>query len=173
VPVTGGIPQSGDSRPVPDPTALTTEQLHREIGALREFVLGEVRHVREISQTKFEAVSTRTAEQKTDTKDALDAALQAAKDAIALQTEAADKAVAKSETAVAKQIENLQTQLDKIISALTDKVDDLRDRVRTLETDKTSTREGSSRNTTVIQVVIAAVVLIVMVVVAANTLTST
>lgn len=134
-------------RPVPDPTVLTTEQLHREIAALREFVLGEIRHVGEMNIEKFTAVGAqfesvndkfrdvamRTAEQKTDTKDALDAALQAAKDAVSLQTEASDKAIAKSEAATTKQIDALAVLVDKSADATTEKIVDLKSRLDKLE----------------------------------------
>jgi hypothetical protein len=133
-------PASGELKPVPDPTFLTTQNLLREIAGLREFVLGEIGHVREISQTKFAAmeaafedVASRTAEQKTDTKDALDAALQAAKDAVSLQTEASDKAIAKSEAATTKQIDSLSVLVDKAGQDTTDKINDLKARLDKLE----------------------------------------
>jgi len=170
---------NGDSRPVPDPTALTTEQLHREIGALREFVLGEVHHVREISQVKFGAVENqlasvaeRTAEQKADTKAALDAALQAAKDAVALQTEASDKAIAKSEAAVTKVIDGLVVQMDKSLEAIREQLNDLKLRLGGLENIKTTEDKGFTKSNAVIGLIISAIVVIVTVVVAANTLTN-
>lgn len=176
--MTGATPPSGDSKPTPDPTVLTTEQLHREIGALREFVLGEIHHVREISQVKFagvekgfEGVAERTAEQKADTKAALDAALQAAKDAVALQTAASDKAIAKSEAAIAKQIDALVVQMDKSGDARDERIGDLKDRVRTLETVKTNTGERSARSLALAAIAISVVMVIVTVVIAANTLT--
>jgi transcriptional regulator NrdR family protein len=172
------MPSTGDSRPVPDPTALTTEQLHREIGALREFVLGEIQHVREISQVKFAAVerefatvAERTAEQKTDTKDALDAALRAAKDAVALQTVASDKAIAKSEFAVTKVIDGLVTQMDKSAEVMREQLNDLKQRVGGLETTTKTKDEGSTKASAVIALVISAILVIVSVIVAANALT--
>lgn len=150
------LSRSTGSRPVPDPTVLTTEQLHREISALREFVLGEIRHVGEMNVekfravedrfhdvgSKFEDVAHRTAEQKTDTKDALDAALQAAKDAVSLQTEASDKAIAKSEAATTKQIDALAVLVDKSADATTEKIVDLKSRLDKLESAISSRREG-------------------------------
>ncbi len=175
----GSMPSQADSRPVPDPTALTTEQLHREIGALREFVLGEIHHVREITQVTFGAVENqllsvaeRTAEQKADTKAALDAALQAAKDAVALQTEASDKAIAKSEAAVTKVIDGLVTQMDKSLEAIREQLSDVKQRLGGLETTKTTKDEGFTKSNAIITLIISAIVVIVAVVVAANTLTS-
>jgi hypothetical protein len=128
------------STPVPDPTELTTQALLREIAGLREFVLSEIGHVREISQTKFasmtlllEGMAARTAEQKKDTKDALDAALEAAKDAVRLQTEAGDKAIAKSETAFTKQIDALAQLVEKSDKAKDEKINDLKSRMDMLE----------------------------------------
>jgi hypothetical protein len=40
--VTDGGPRAGDWRPVPDPTLLTTEQLLREIAALRELIFTRI-----------------------------------------------------------------------------------------------------------------------------------
>lgn len=129
-----------DSRPVPDPTLLTTEQLHREIAALREFVLGEIRHVGELSNERFKAVdeqmfavSERTKEQKEDGRLALDAAFTSAKDAVALQTEASDKAIAKSEAATTKQIDALGIVVEKSSQAKDEKIDDLKARLDKLE----------------------------------------
>jgi hypothetical protein len=149
--VTGSLPPTGDSKPVPDPTVLTTEQLHREISALREFVLGEIHHVREISHTKFEA----------------------AKDAVWSETAASDKAIAKSEAAIAKQIDALTVQMDKSGDARDERINDLRDRVRTLETIKTTTGERGGKSLAIAAIAISALLLLVTVVIAANTLTST
>jgi hypothetical protein len=135
-----GVSEQGLSTPRPDPTILTTEQLHREISGLREFVLGEVRHVGELSDEKFSAVDAhfvaiaeRMAEQKTDTKVAVDAALQAAKEAVSMQTEASDKAIAKSEAAITKQIDALAVLVEKSSEAKDEKIDDLKTRLDRLE----------------------------------------
>lgn len=159
-----------NSRPVPDPTSLTTEQLHREIAALREFVLGEIHHVREVSQVKFvnvdkgvQGVAERTLEQKQDTKAALDAALQAAKDAVTLQTAASDKAIAKSEAATTKQIDALAVQLSKTVEALDDKIGDVKDRVSKLETAKTTQTDSSGKLWGQLAVVVSVLALLVLV----------
>jgi hypothetical protein len=147
-------PNDKGSRPVPDPTILTTEQLHREIASTRELVVGEIRHLSELTDEKFRAVedrfrnvddkfedvAQRTAEQKTDTKDALDAALQAAKDAVALQTEAFDAATRKSESAVTKQIDALGTLVEKSSDAKDEKINDLKSRLDRIEATATAMR---------------------------------
>jgi dGTP triphosphohydrolase len=128
------------SKPVPDPTALTTERVNREVEAAREFVLGEIRHLRELTDQKFAAVSAqfdsvadRVAEQKTDTRDAVDAAFAAAKEAVKNQTEAQDKAIAKSEAAITKQMDALYLLQEKSNQAADEKIDDLKGRLDKLE----------------------------------------
>ena len=127
-------------KPVPDPTVLTTEALAREINSVRERLASEVAHVKENSAIKFMAieqsfadVANRTAEQKTDTKDALDAALAAQKEAVSLQTEASDKAIAKSEAATSKQIDSLTVLQNKAGEDTADKINDLKARLDKLE----------------------------------------
>jgi hypothetical protein len=164
-----------DVTPRPDPTKLTTEALLREIAGLREFVLGEIGHVREISQTKFsaidrqlEGIAQRTAEQKTDTKDALDAALQAAKEAVNLQREASDKAIAKSEADTTGKIEALGKLVEKSSDVKDEKIEDLKERMNRIEgaliaaqTVQTGDDKKSASNLVVIGVVISAAFLLV------------
>jgi hypothetical protein len=158
---------SRDFRPVPDPTLLTTEQLHREIAALREFVLGEIRHVGELSNERFKAVdeqfyavSERTKEQKEDGRLALDAAFQSAKDAVALQTEASDKAIAKSEAATTKQIDALGIVVEKSSQAKDEKIEDLKSRLDKLE----GRKEGISASTALILALVGALASIAVVI---------
>lgn len=167
--------ESGDVTPRPDPTKLTTEALLREIAGLREFVLGEIGHVREISQTKFaaiekqlEGIAQRTAEQKTDTKDALDAALQAAKEAVSLQREASDKAIDKSEADTKKQIDALGKLVERSSEAKDEKIEDLKERMNRIEaaliasqTVQKGDEKKSATNLVVIGVVISGLFLLV------------
>jgi hypothetical protein len=110
--------RAGGSVPSPDPTILTTAALYREINTLQvlleqrlgalETVFSERLLAWQLSiKGQFDTIERQRIEQKADTKSALDAALQAAKDAVALQTEASDKAIAKSETATSKAIDQL------------------------------------------------------------------
>jgi hypothetical protein len=164
-------PDSGSRRnwkPVPDPTELTTEALQREITALKEIVMREVSHVVDLSEEKFRGVqgkfdaidykfddiAHRTAEQKVDTKDALDAALQAAKDAVSLQTAASDKAIAKSETAVTKQIDALGVLIDKSDERRGDEIADLKSRIVALETSRQNQGETKVDNRGSIQIAV-------------------
>lgn len=173
--------QSG-SRPVPDPTELTTKLVDRAMAAERDRTDGEFKvrdqrldsmdqatnlrldrisdihdrldaiqgerdrflvHERELTSQRFEAVGSqfealnqRTAEQKADTRAAVDAALQAAKELVALQTEASDKSTAKSEASFAKQIDALGLLLQKSSETTDDKIVDLKSRMDRIEATK-------------------------------------
>jgi hypothetical protein len=162
-------------KPVPDPTELTTEALQREISALKEIVMREITHVDNLSAEKFKGVQDkfdsiddkfddvahRTAEQKVDTKNALDAALQAAKDAVALQTAASDKAIAKSETATTKQIDALAVLVDKSDERRGDEITDLKNRIVALETSRQSQGETKIDNRGSVQIAVMVVTVFV------------
>lgn len=129
-----------DRRPVPDPTVLTTAALAREVAVLREFVLREIRHQQDLADSRFKSIDEkfvdaekRTAEQKADTKAALDAALQSAERAVGLQTVSSDKSIAKSEATTAKQIDALGVLVDRNSAADAEKFADLKSRVSALE----------------------------------------
>ena len=131
------------SRPVPDPTVLTTQQLYREITATREMAETLIDGLREILDEKFSTVfrqlslvELQRVEQKADTKAAVDAALTAQKEAVKEQTTASERAIAKSEASTTKQLEQLATTFNTANKALDDKYDDLRDRLTSLESIK-------------------------------------
>jgi hypothetical protein len=133
-------PRSTSTTPIPDPTILTTEQLHREIAALREFVLGEIKHVKQINDERFRAVEAqfvqhleRTKEQKTDTQQAVQSALTSAKELVAQRNDASERAIAKSEQATVKQIDALAVLLEKSSEAKDEKIGDLKARLDRLE----------------------------------------
>jgi hypothetical protein len=116
------------STPVPDPTILTTAALRREIEGLKELLEQRIEGIRDAFEQKFQLVERQRVEQKTDTKDALDAALQAAKDAVSLQTEASDKAIAKSENATNKALDQLATTFTTAVDALRREIGEVKER---------------------------------------------
>jgi PDZ domain-containing secreted protein len=92
-----------DSKPIPDPTLLTTQQLYREII-----------HVREIMDEREKANEQRWV----DNKLAVDAALNAAKEA-----------VGKSEGSQVKSMDELQNLVSSQKSGTDQRIDELRARV--------------------------------------------
>jgi hypothetical protein len=130
----------GGSRPVPDPTVLTTEALTRQIANLKELVETKIDGETEVNKQKFRSIDAQfTAieawrqEQKIDTKTAVDAALSAAEKGRRDAAEASDKAIAKSETAAKEQM-NQQTQtFGERTKSMEGTISDLKDRVLRIE----------------------------------------
>jgi len=168
-------------RPVPDPTLLTTQQLTREIGALREIIetrldgndkayeiLHQIIHtlpsqvdekidaLKEVHEEKFRSIQgqfterdVRTDQTSRDSKLAVDAALQAAKEA-----------VAKSETATVKQIDQQGELISSNTDSLNDKIDDIKQRLTILEGRGEGANENRSRHQAAGSYLIAAVGLV-------------
>jgi hypothetical protein len=125
-----------NSRPVPDPTVLTTAQLQREIagvdqkiGALKELTESDLEGLEAVVAEKFNTVDTQFAlierqrvEQKTDSGEALAAALAAAKEA-----------VTKNEAAFKEQLAQMKVTFDTAIGGVTTILNDVRDRVGKIE----------------------------------------
>lgn len=217
---------SFDRRPIPDPTVLTTQQLVREIAALKE-IIGtrldgmdkaidllhdsaaivpsevdvKINHLKELhgvrfSETnveirtvekaimmridgmdravvllqtiadrvpplidekiaglegihneKFNSIATqfrerdvRTEQSSKDSKVAVDAALQAAKEAVGEQNKSSALAIAKSEAATTKQIDQIQQFIGSGNKATDDKIDDIKERLTRIE----GTAEGTT-----------------------------
>lgn len=114
------------TRPVPDPTVLTTEALLREVG-----------HLKELMDEKFvsmaalmERAEEQRREQKLDTRSAVDAALQAQKEA-----------TSKMETSVSDQLSALRTNFDTSILSVITQLSDLKDRVTTIVSEKAGSQE--------------------------------
>lgn len=165
-----------DTRPIPDPTQLTTEALNREIAALRDLLYGEIRHRGQLTDeqfrsvmVQFNAIEQRTAEQKTDTRLAVEAALTSAKDAVALQTTASDKAIANWTAAFTKQLDALYALIDRQNDAQAEKVADLKERLSNLEGKSQGTQMSMGL---VFGTVGALAAIVTIVVVVANILTS-
>jgi hypothetical protein len=147
-----------DIRPVPDPTTLTTEASTRLEMMLRALILSESAHLNELFaekiigivntfderfatfdeklseiKTQLRMLDARTAEQKKDTKDALDAALAAQKEQVANQTISSEKSINKSETATVERIKAVEALLATSAKATDDKISDLKERVIAIE----------------------------------------
>jgi predicted GTPase len=147
------MPDDPGSRPVPDPTVLTTEQLLREVAAVRDFVLvqlasadrlfhTEVDALRELATQQFLLVERQRVEQKADTKAAVDAALTAQKEAVQEQTAATDKAIQKTETSTGEQLKQLATNFRTEMAGLLVSLGDVKDRLVVLESLRVGAQES-------------------------------
>ena len=128
--------QTGGRTPVPDPTLLTTQALLREVTGLREYLESRIESMEDVQNEKhiqaeqqFALVERQRVEQKKDTKDAVDAALAAAKEAVKEQTTASERATTKSETAINKLVEQQALTFKADNAALIRQMDELKDRI--------------------------------------------
>lgn len=104
------------------------------------FVKEEVDHLRVLHEEKFASIAvqfaerdTRTEQTSRDSKVAVDAALQAAKEAVGEQNKSSALAIAKSETATTKQIDQIGSLISTTSNAFNDKVDDIKGRLTIIE----------------------------------------
>jgi tetrahydromethanopterin S-methyltransferase subunit G len=126
-----------------DPTDRTLETVHREISIVEEkieLVIGSLEQntaekFRSVER-QFELVERQRAEQKVDTKQAVDAALTAQKEAVKEQTTASERAIAKSETATAKQIDQMTITNATAINGVISTLNDIKERVTKVEAEK-------------------------------------
>ncbi len=135
-----GSQGSQGSRPIPDPTVLTTEQLLREIGAVNDRMAAVANVCNKNTEAlealineklagvsdHFALIERQRVEQKND-----------AKEAAAQQTDLSERAIAKSETVMSTQLEQLSTTFKTEVSSLVIRMDELRDRVGRIESIKT------------------------------------
>jgi hypothetical protein len=143
-------------RPVPDPTVLTTEALMREVAHTRELVDAKLvslggridERFRSIDE-QFDLVENRRVEQKSDTKAAVDAALQAAKEAVQEQKSASDLSTAKTESGFSEQLKQLSETFSTALAGITRSIDDLKERIVTIE----STKAGGQQAYTVLYLI--------------------
>ena len=139
-----------------------------KIGALRE-----LHHERFASiQTQFLERDTRTEQTSRDSKVAVDAALQAAKEAVGKQQEASDRAIAKSETATLKQLEAIQTLISSNTKASDDKIADVKERLTRTEGQAVGGKASDTTHSTSNSMMIALAGVAIALVVGASTLLS-
>jgi len=158
--------EAPESKPTPDPTVLTTEQLLREVDRVKELMQAEIKGLSDVSVEKFDSVETQftlverqRVEQKKDTKDAVDAALAAAKEAVKEQTTASGLSITKSETATAEQLKQLTVTFTTAINGVTVSFNDLKTRVERIENLKQGGREQLAGIYTVLGIIVALLVI--------------
>jgi hypothetical protein len=84
-------------------------------------------------QTQFRERDVRAEQSSKDSKIAVDAALQAAKEAVSEQNKSSGLAIGKSETATVKQMDQMNQQITAQTKAIDDKFSDLKDRISRIE----------------------------------------
>ena len=133
--------------------AADRERLHlqAQIDTLPSEVTRRIDTLRLLHQEKFDSIQvqfterdTRTEQTSRDSKVAVDAALQAAKEAVEKQNTSSALAIAKSESATTKQIDqqgiliatattSLNERIDAASATMNSKIDDLKDRLNRME----------------------------------------
>lgn len=112
-------------------------------------------------ETQFKERDTRTEQSSKDSKVAVDAALQAAKEAVGEQNKSNALAIAKSETAFTKQLDQIGTLITTTNKALDEKINDLKGRLDRGEGQKAQAVENKGQANWLIGVVLAVVAIIV------------
>lgn len=161
-----------NSRPVPDPTVLTS----RAVDALRKELEGELRAAERLTAERFGAVADKLdvaerlrLEQKVDTKTAVDAALAAQKESGAQQAAAFAAETAKTERNFTEQLKAQRDTFGTAIAAQNTRYDDLDKRITRIE----SVRIGGQESRAGLYAAVAfAVGIIIMAVAVINIVTS-
>src|SRR4249920_263327 len=124
-------------------------------------------------ETQLDLVERQRVEQKKDTKDAVDAALAAAKEAVKEQTTASQLSIGKSEASTKEQLNQLsatfttaQQAMTQAIVSLTTRVERIENARTTLAEQRTDTRGGTMATIASISVAIALLSIIATVVIA-------
>lgn len=119
--------------PRPDPTALTTEALIREIAHLRELMETEIEGLGDACETTFAHIEQRLERQFRDRDLLVDAAFAASKEAVAAALASSKEAVAKSESTFNKQLDEMKLTMAAANKGIEDQIGAVKDRVNTIE----------------------------------------
>jgi hypothetical protein len=116
--------------------SIVPTEMDRQVSHLREFMVARIESTQVARDERFHSIDlqfrerdTRTDQSSRDSKVAVDAALQAAKEAVAEQNKSSALAIAKSETSTTKQIDQLQTLIQTNNDATNDKINDIKARL--------------------------------------------
>ena len=114
-------------------------------------ITDQVHQLQMLHEEKFRSVAiqfserdTRTEQTSRDSKVAVDAALQAAKEAVEKQNQSSALAIAKSEMATIKQMDQIGVLLNSTVTSINDKIDDLKERLTAMDGRITSS-EGRNK----------------------------
>jgi phage-related protein len=142
----------GESRPVPDPTKLTTDAVEAATDQIKELFTAQLKRLEDLAAVQFNAFSDKLAvaerlrlEQKSDTSVAVTAALDAAKEAVNQQAAAFAAETAKTERNVSEQLKGIRDTFGTAIAAQVTRYDDLKDRLARLESTKLGGKEADEQ----------------------------
>jgi uncharacterized membrane protein YfhO len=107
-------------------------QIDERIGQLREVTSEKFKSI----ATQFTERDIRTEQTARDSKVAVDAALQAAKEAVGEQNKSNALAIAKSEATFTKQIDQIGVLISTMQKGIDDKIDDIKTRLQAIESHK-------------------------------------
>jgi len=148
----------------------TVNMLKEAIDKMPLQIESSVSHLRILHEEKFHSIATQFAERDTrteqtakDSKVAVDAALQAAKEAVGEQNKSSALAIAKSEGATTKQIDLLGESIGALQKNQDDKIGDLKDRINIIDgrtEGSKGTKEDGRANMAILIAAITAVVAI-------------
>jgi hypothetical protein len=103
-------------------------------------IVADVKQLQSLHEEKFRSIAvqfaerdTRTEQTSRDSKVAVDAALQAAKEAVGEQNKSSALAIAKSEASTTKQIDQIGSIITAMTNGLNDKIDDIKSRLTSVE----------------------------------------
>jgi len=143
----GNPPQS-----IPDPTLMTIDALRREIAMLESLLNARIESNEDLTRERFHRVDqdlehfeSQRKEQKQDTKEAVDAALESQKEA-----------TAKMETSVSEQIASLRDNFETSLRGVHSNIADLKDRMTVTESVKQGIVEQRGESRAVSSTTIAA-----------------
>lgn len=124
-----GDERQEDQRPRPDPTILTTEALHREIGHLREHVDQKFESHGQLDGEKLARIEQRFRDREL----LVSAEFAASKEAVVNALASSKEAVAKSEDMFRGQIAELRRTADATNRSLEKEIGAIKDRVTIIE----------------------------------------
>jgi hypothetical protein len=129
------------------------ELLQRTNDKFPNQILDAVKQLQEVHDEKFHSIAvqfterdTRTEQTSRDSKVAVDAALQAAKEAVGEQNKSNALAIAKSEATFTKQIDQIGVLISTMQKAIDDKIDDIKSRIQSIESHSKGSVETFGRD---------------------------
>jgi len=135
----------------------------------------QILQLQELHDEKFRSIGTqfserdiRTEQTSRDSKVAVDAALQAAKEAVGEQNKSSALAIAKSEASTTKQIDQIGLIINSMAKNFDDKIDDMKTRLTTIEGMRHGFTTNFSQGLTIISLIISVAAIGLMIFIKTN-----